>query len=322
MLKSRGVCRPARALTLPATLLVTLLLPVGMAGQGLARNALASFPDDTQQVAYTNLAQVHSLPAYPQMRQRLLTKQFRDFLDFLYSTGTDPDKDVEEVMLGWRGAPTDTANFFGLAAGRFDPGVARQFFAQKKLPTRQYGGVDFYTFGSGEEAGDLFFGFLDSSLAAFGRLSDVAALVDAHAGARRALDSNSNMVAWEAELEDSAPQWGILNGKAAANLVAPWFTGGAKLPIDPSAALAPVHAVLYRVDWGTGFSARVSVLCDSPASASALAQLLGLWSSSPRGTGAGPAPALSSLDVSADGSRVELTASGPLEALGQVLQIH
>lgn len=299
-----------------------LLFPAGLAAQQLARDAFSNLPDDTQQVAYTNLAQVRSLPAYPQMRQKLLTRQFRDFLDFLYSTGTDPDKDVEEVTLGWRGAPSDTANFFGLAAGRFDADKARQFFTQKNLPARQYGGVDLYAFGSGEEPADFFFGFLDSSLAVFGHLNDLAALVDAHSGARRALDSNSNMIAWEAELEGSAPQWGILNGKAAANLAAPWFMGGAKLPVDPSVVLAPVQAVLYRVDWGTGFSARISILCDSAASASVLAQLLALWPAYQRGTGTSAAPALSGFDVSADGSRVELTASGPLEALDQVLKVH
>lgn len=301
-----------------------LVFPVVLKGQGLAREALSSFPADTQQLAYLNLAQLRLLPEYPELRRRLFSRQLRDFQDFLRSMGTDPDKDVDEVVLGWRGEATDTARFFGLAEGRFQPEQVHEFFARSQLPSREYAGLDLYAFGSGEDPADLFFAFLSSSSAAFGRLRDLRALLDVRARTGPALDSNSAFVNWEAELEGTAPQWGIASGKAAVNQAAPWLTAGGKLPVDPRAFLSPVQAVLYRVEWDNGFSTRISIPCQTSESAAALAQVLTLWRDS-RGTQAasatsGAATFLQGMEIQASGSRVELSGSGPVEDIDQVFR--
>jgi hypothetical protein len=314
---SRGLARAVLSLCGA----VTLLFPAGLRGEGLAREALSSFPDDTVQFVYTNLAEVHASPAYPQIRQRLLGPQLRDFMEFLRSMGTDPEKDVDEVVLGWRGA--DSANFFGLASGRFQPEQARELFTQKQVPSRQYAGFDLYAFGSGQGSSDLFFSFLSSSLAVFGRLTDLTALLDARSGARARLESNSNLAGWEAELAGSAPQWGFMAGRAAANMAIPWLTG-AKLPANRDALLGPVQGVLYRVEWSTGFSVRLSIVCQNAESASALAQVLTFLRDSPPATTANPSTSISSLlqglAVETDGSRVELSGSGPVAAVDQFLR--
>jgi hypothetical protein len=301
---------------------VTLLFAARLRGEGLAREALSSFPDDTVQFVYTNLAEVHASPAYPQIRQRLLSPQLRDFMDFLRSMGTDPEKDVDEVVLGWRGA--DSANFFGLASGRFQPEAAREIFTQKQVPSRQYAGFDLYAFGSGQGPSDLFFSFLSSSLAVFGRLNDLTALLDARSGARARLESNSNLAGWEAELAGSAPQWGFIAGRAAANLAIPWLTGGAKLPAGRDALLAPLQGVLYRVEWTSGFSVRLSIVCQNAESASALAQVLTFLRDSSPPTTANPSTSISSLlqglAIETDGSRVELSGSGPVAIVDQFLR--
>ena len=80
-----------------------LLLPARLSGQAVVRDAMASFPTDTQQLAYMNLAQFRGMADYPLIRRYLLTSQLRDFQDFLRSVGVDPEKDVDEVVLGWRG---------------------------------------------------------------------------------------------------------------------------------------------------------------------------------------------------------------------------
>ncbi len=303
---------------------VTLLFPARLRGEGLAREALSSFPDDTVQFVYTNLAEVHASPAYPQIRQRLLSPQLRDFMDFLRSMGTDPEKDVDEVVLGWRGAASDSANFFGLASGRFQPEQARELFTQKQVPSREYAGFDLYAFGSGQGSSNLFFSFLSSSLAVFGRLNDLTALLDARSGARARLESNSNLAGWEAELAGSAPQWGFMAGRAAANMAIPWLTGGAKLPADRDALLGPVQGVLYRVEWSTGFSVRLSIVCQNAEGASALAQVLTFLRDSPPAPTANPSTQISSLlqglAVETDGSRVELSGSGPVAVVDQFLR--
>lgn len=303
---------------------VTLLFPTLLTGQGIARQALSSFPSDTQQIAYSNIAQLRVLPDYPQIRQKLLTRQLRDFQEFLRSMGTDPDKDVDEVVLGWRGQPADAAGFFGLAEGRFQAERIRDFYARSQLPTRAYAGLDLYAFGSGEDPADLYFVFLNSSTAAFGRLNDLKALLDVRAGLQMALDSNSAFVNWQAELEGTAPQWGVSSAKGAANQAAPWLGAGGKPPVDATALLGPVEAVLYRVEWSNGFSTQISVLCHNPENSGAMAQLLTLWRDSRQASAAGLTPAMAAflqgLEIQANGSRLELRGSGPLEVVDQVLR--
>jgi len=304
--------------------LVILFFPALSNGQQLAREALSSFPADTHQVAYTNLAQLRSSPDYPQIRERLLNRQLRYFQDFLRSMAIDPDKDVDEVIFGWRGQPSDTTGLFGMAQGRFQPEQIRQYFIRSQLPSRQYAGFDLYAFGSGEDPADLFFTFLDSSLAAFGRLHDLKALLDVRSRTANALETNSSFVGWEAELEDTSPQWGILSGQAAANLAAPWLAGGRKLNVDLSAFMKPVQAVLYRVEWENGFSSHLAIVCKNPESASALATLLNLLrSAQQQGTadsGAAVASILQGVEAHQNGSRLELSASGLVAALDQVLR--
>jgi hypothetical protein len=304
--------------------LCLLIFPALLRGQWLPREALGSFPADTQQIAYLNLAQLRTLAEYPQIRQRVLDRRLRDFQDFLRSAGTDPEKDVDEVALGWHGEDAGGARFFGLSSGRFEPQQVHDFFVKYKLRSREYAGVELYAFGLGVDRDDFFFTFLNPSLAAFGRLVDVEWLLDVRAGTRPALDSNADLVNWEAELEGTAPQWGINTGKAIVNSVAPWLTGGGKNAVDPSAVLAPVRAVLYRVDWTGGINTRVSILCKDAASATALAQLITLLRDA-RQAGGVAAPAaiatlVEGLDVQATDFRVELRASAPMEAVDQIMQ--
>jgi hypothetical protein len=286
---------------------------------------MASFPADTQQIAYSNFAQLRSSPDYPQIRQHVLYQQFRGFQEFLRSLGIDPEKDVDEVMLGWRGESLSGPGGYGLAAGRFEPDKVRELVTQTRLPVQSYAGLDLLAFGSGADPADIFFTFLDSSLAAFGRLHDLKALLDVREGSANPLESNQTFRSYEAELEQTSPQWGILTGKAAANVAAPWLSGGKKSTIDMTAFLEPVQAVLYRVDWDGGFSAHISVICKTPESAAGLFKLLNILKSAPvfsaAGGGPGSASPLQNLDARQNGPRLELSVSGPAEALDQVLKV-
>jgi len=298
------------------------LLPARLPAQSVAREALASFPADTQQIAYLNLAQFRGMAEYPQIRSYLLTSQLRDFQDFLRAVGVDPEKDVDEVVLGWRGDAGGGAGFYGRAEGRFDLDHVRQVFAQQRLPHQEYQGAELFAFGSGNVALDTFFAFLSPSSAAFGRLRDLREILDVRARAKPALDSNSRFVDWEAELEGTAPQWGVSTGKAAANQVAPWVAGGGGRNVDPSTILEPVQAFLYRIDWAGGISANLSIICQNEESAKAFATLLTLWRDSqpPRAAPTSLSQMLQTLEINTNDSRVELRAFGPIETLDQLLR--
>lgn len=296
-----------------------------LCAQQAASEGFSSFPADTQQVAYSNFAQLRSSPDYPQIREHVLNQQFRGFQEFLRYEGVDPEKDVDEVMLGWNAESLSGPGSFGVAAGRFKLDKLRDSFLQAGLPVQSYSGFDLLTFGSGTDRADTFFTFLDSSLAAFGPLHDLKAILDVREGSLPALEVNQSFQNYEAELEGSSPQWGILTGKAAANLVVPWLSGGKKATVDLTAFLEPVQAVLYQVDWGGGFTAHIIVVCKTPSSAAGLLQLLNVLKGVPvlsaSGGTPGPATLLQDVDARQNGSRLELSTSGPPDALDQVLKV-
>lgn len=304
---------------------VTLLsLPAQLIGQTLAREALASLPADTQQLAYTNLADLRRLSNYAQIRKRLLMPQLRELEKFAHSIGIDPEKDIDEVVLAWRGPESGDASFFGIAEGHFQPERVREFFAQHELPVHNFEVWNLYAIGSRERPG-LFFAFLDSSSVAFGHLNDLKAALEVRAGTRPALDSNPVFAHGKAELEGAAPQWGIASGKAVTIRAMPWLGAGEKHSLDLNTFLGPVEAVLYKVEWGSSLSTRISILCRNPESAQALAQVLTLWRNSQPPTSDGPSlpviAFLSQLEVQASGSTVELTASAPVETLDQMFGV-
>jgi hypothetical protein len=274
-------------------------------------------------VAFTNLAQLRSLSLYPQIRQRILNRQLRAFEDFLRPMGIDPEKDIDEVMLGWRGELAGPSGFLGLAAGRFQPELIQKYFERTGLPVREYDGASLYAFGSGSDPNDLFFTFFDNSLAAFGRLVDMKAMLDARQGSINALNANPDFVNWQGELDATAPQWGILTGKSVGNLAATWLAPSGQKNVDFSSMGRTVRALLYRVQWDSGFSSQLFMVCDTPETAGGFANLLGLLQKAaqqpPPAGGVSFPPILQNIETHRDGARLELDVSGPPEMLDQIL---
>lgn len=302
-----------------------VLFPAILCAQSTARDALAAFPADTQQLIYINLAQLRVMPEYPEIRRQLFLRQLLDFQGFLRSAGMDPEKEIDELVLGWRGETLGGAGFFGLAEGRFDPHRIHRFFVQQQLPIREYGGYELYAFESGGNVPFLYFTFLNSFTAAFGRRGDLRALLDVRDGARPALDKNPALVKWVAELEGVSPQWGVSIGRAATNHAAPWLAAGAKLVVDPSVFAGSVLAVLYRIDWDSVTTTHVSVVCHTTESATALSALLKLWRDSNFESTFKLLPApivtmLTTMEIELDGNRILLTASAPLEGIEQIVR--
>jgi hypothetical protein len=323
------ISRPTiRKAVLPALLLLATvaggaLFPAPLAADQLPGEALNTFPADTLQVSFTNLATLRTLAIYPQIRQRLLNRQLRAFEDFLKPMGVDPERDIDEIMLGWRGEMVGPSGYLGLAAGRFQPNLIRQYIDQAGLPVREYDGASLYSFGSGTDANDLFFTFLDSSLAAFGRLGDMKAMLDARQGQLNALNSNSDFVNWQGQLDGTAPQWGILNGKSAANLAAGWIAPNGQKSVDLSSMGRSVRALLYRVQWDSGFSAALFMVCDTPESAAGFGTLIGILQQASKQPGKPGSLALpgifQGIQTQRDGAQLELDVSGPPEMLDQIL---
>jgi len=98
---SKQLSVPSKLLPLLAGAVIAVF-PSPLPAQLIAREAFASFPADTLQFACMDLTQLRDLPSYPEIRAHLLSRQLRAFEDFLRSMGTDPEKDVDEVAMGWQ----------------------------------------------------------------------------------------------------------------------------------------------------------------------------------------------------------------------------
>src|SRR3989442_14663184 len=85
-------------------LLGALLFPAKIGGQGIARNALSSFPADTHQFVYTNLDQIRDSSQYPKIRQRLFGGQLGGSCRFHRSACAHPRKGPDQVLFGAPGA--------------------------------------------------------------------------------------------------------------------------------------------------------------------------------------------------------------------------
>lgn len=297
----------------------SILTPSLLLGQGAAQDAMVVFPADTQQITYSNLSELRDLPNYQVIRYRLINPEIQHIELFLTSMGLSPERNIDEVVLGWRGDLANSSSFFGYAEGQFDSEKALEYLAKHPAATSHYGGFDLYAADSAEGGGGIFLTFLSSSSLAFGPLNDLKAMIDARAGGP-ALTSHSDFTDWESELEGTAPQWGIATGKAAANEAAPWLVGKEKLPIDPQALLSPIKAVLYRVNWDSGISTRISILCSDSQSAEALSKLIALWQASqPAGSSPAMTSYLQGLSIQTENNRVIMSGSAPLEVIAEVV---
>jgi hypothetical protein len=303
--------------------LVFLAFSSSLRAQDVGAEALSFFPPDTQQVAYADLSQLRTLPNYKQLREALFSSEMRSLEGFLQSMGSDPEENVNEVILGWRGSAMSMSDAFGLAEGTFDPAQLQSVAAKGNVPSRDYAGYRLIDYRAGSGTG-VFFTYLSSDLAAFGRLNDLEALIDDYAGKQLSLNSNSQFVNWEAELAGSGPQWGITTGAAATKIAAPWLgsTSTSKSPFDLSALLKPVKAVLYTVNWSGDFTAQISIICDNSQNAQTLDRLVTIGQSAlaaMSGMSASAQQFISRLQISTDGNRLELQGSGPPQLIGELV---
>jgi hypothetical protein len=78
--------------------------------------------------------------------------------------------------------------------------------------------------------------------------------------------------------------------------------------------------VLYRVEWSSGFTVNLSVVCPNARAATDLYRLLKFFQAANlAGNAPGAAAFVHDMEVQVEDSRLELRSSGPTDALQQVL---
>src|SRR6201987_3017151 len=198
--EDKKVRQPSIRLTAFALLAIAAIfaslaaIPSPSAAGSLSTGVIGLFPKQVGEFAYADLKTARKYPWFPKLREQLLLSKFRQFEQFLTSSGVDPNSQVEELAGG--GLPVSKAggeDVVGVALGPFDPSSTEAQFKAKKLPSVEYHGYHLWAYGSGSGEGDILFTFLDSNTAAFGHRSALEQLIDVRTGGAESLMSNDQL---------------------------------------------------------------------------------------------------------------------------------
>jgi hypothetical protein len=102
-----------------------------------------------------------------------------------------------------------------------------------------------------------------------------------------------------------------------------WLSPSGQKTVDVGSLARTIRALLYRIQWDTGFTANLFMVCDTPESAAGFNTVLGLLKQAskqpPAAGGLALPPILQKIESHRDGDRLELDVSGPPEMLDQIM---
>lgn len=270
---------------LGAVALIALLctLPGKSFAGTLGTDIISLFPNDTGELAYTDLKQARQFSWFPQLKEQMLPTKFREFEQFLAAAGVDPNTQVTELAWGLvpnkpaanasAGAVPTSEQIVGIALGQFNPASAEAYFTSKKLPIVKVRTFSLFAFGGGSGPNDLFFFFLDSNTAAFGHRQQLEKLIGVRYGEQAGLYSNNEMSTLVNQANGGGTVWAVLN---------PAYTRLAMQQLVPEASQFPAAAQLaaklkamtIMIKADSGVDARFEAVCGSGDDANTFAALL------------------------------------------------
>jgi hypothetical protein len=264
-----------------AVLLAGALVPVARAGS-LSTQVIGMFPHNAGEFSYVDLRQARSLTWFPQLREQLLPGRLRQFEQFLASAGVDPNSQVEE--LAWALVPTgspasaaqntnvpNTEEVVGVALGQFWPEKVEAYFKAQQLAVVQVRDYPLYAFGGGSE--DVFFCFIDSNTAVFGRRKALEKLIAVRYGEEQSLLSNAELAPLISSVNGSGMFWAVLSASYARLAMQQLAPQTAEFPQALQIG-SKLRALTIEITAGSSIQAYFEAVCGSPDDASALAALL------------------------------------------------
>ena len=157
------------------------IAPTRSSAASLSTSIIGMFPKSVGEFAYADLKAARKFPWFSQLYGQVLPPKFRQFEQFLGSSGVDPNSQVEEIA--WANISSgSTDDMVGIALGQFDPSAVETKLKAQKVPHFEVQGYHLYAFGSGAAAGDILFVFFDSSTAAFGNRAVLEHLINVRMG--------------------------------------------------------------------------------------------------------------------------------------------
>ncbi len=239
--------------------------------QDFVTTALAGLPTQTLRVESSSPSKLRKLSNYKTLRGKFLGPRLQQLEATLNQIGIHED-DIEELLIGWKPGDKEM-DLYGYASGHFDKaGVANRATAQSLTPT-PIGDQQAYCLTAGVEGTCVV--LLENSLGAFGPLSTLTTLLEAHAGQAPSLNSDPRFTGLLGDINKDAPIWGIALGSAVGDWFGGWLSNQqTSLKLDWGQVFQKVDSLTYDIDVADKVKLNVKMNCASPQDATTLRQVL------------------------------------------------
>jgi hypothetical protein len=255
------------------SLLVVIVLvgiPRKGAGQDFVTTAMSGLPTQTLRVEYSSAAKLRKLPNYQSLRGKFLGPRLQQLEAGLEQIGIHED-DIDELMIGWKPGDKDM-NLYGYAAGRFDKTQVANHAAAQSLTPTPISGQQAYCLTAGVAGSCVV--ILENSLGAFGPLSTLTTLLEAHAGQAPNLNSDPRYTSLLGDINKDAPVWGIAMAGAVGDWFGGWLSGQNSVKLDWGQVFQKVDSLTYTIDAADQVNLDLKLNCATAADASSLRQVM------------------------------------------------
>jgi hypothetical protein len=236
------------------------IAPTRASAGTLSTAIIGMFPKNVGEFAYADLKAARKFSWFSQLNDQVLPPRFKQFEQFLGTSGVDPNSQVEEIA--WAnitsGKGDDTV---GIALGQFDPSASESKLKAQKVPVFEVQGFHLYAFGSGAAAGDILFVFFDANTAAFGNRSVLEHLINVRMGGEETL-LTGKLFPLISEANGNGIIWAVLD-KDHTHLAMQQLVPQASQFPQAAAIIERMHAMIINISADDGVDAHFQAVCDS-----------------------------------------------------------
>jgi len=255
------------------SLLVVMALagiPHKVAAQDFVSKAMSGLPTHTLRVEYSSPSKLRAVPNYQSLKGKFLGPRLQQLESALDQFGIS-ENDIDALMIGWEPGDKEM-DLYGYASGHFDKArIANRAAAQSFTPT-PISGQQAYCFSAGVTGTCVV--ILEDSLGAFGPLSSLTTLLEAHAGEAPNLNSDQRFTRLIGDVNKDASIWGIALGRAVGDWFGAWLSSQNNLKLDWGQVFQKVDSLTYSIDAADKVNMDIKLNCATPADAATLRQVL------------------------------------------------
>jgi len=232
--------------------------------------AMAGLPTQTMRVEYSSPSKLRKLPNYQSLRGKFLGPRLQELEASLDQIGVSEDA-IDELMIGWKPGDKEM-DLYGYASGRFNKAQVASRAAAENLTPTPISGQQAYCLTAGVSGTCIV--ILDNTLGAFGPLTSLSALLDAHQGQAPGVSSDSRFTSLMGDVNKDAPIWGIALGGAVADWFGGWLSSQNAVKLDWGQVFGKVDSLIYTIDAADKVNLDLKLNCQTAEDANTLRSVL------------------------------------------------